>query len=207
MRKIRKSGKLVFGVGINDADYNVCSYLNDKVICPYYHRWSNILRRCYSKKFHESGPTYVGCTICEDWKSFSNFKVWMQQQDWEGKDLDKDLLVSGNKIYSPETCVFIDVYINRFLNLSKDVERNLPVGVTIASRVTYLSRGSERGNRVKLGLFDCPLEAHKAWQLHKIQGLTKLKETVSDVRVVSALDRIIKVIFNDLSNSRLTSKF
>lgn len=48
-------GKLVQGVGVNDADYPVTKeeVINGKRkyvwVCPYYARWRSLLGRCYSK--------------------------------------------------------------------------------------------------------------------------------------------------------------
>ena len=94
--------KLVFGVGINDADYVIDKRINaslpgerrsQKVLwaCPYYSRWKDVLSRCYAAYHLLKRPNYFDCTVCEEWLLFSNFKKWMEQQDWEGKQLDKDL--------------------------------------------------------------------------------------------------------------------
>lgn len=106
----------VCGVGINDSDYVVQKKETIKGIdgkrkqrlvwiCPYYRAWQSMLVRAYSKSYHKRRPTYIGCSVSEEWKTFSNFKSWMEGQVWEGKQLDKDLLVEGNKVYSEETCV------------------------------------------------------------------------------------------------------
>ena len=112
-----KPKKLVCGVGINDADYAVqkletVGYADGKRkqrlvwVCPYYQTWIDMLKRCYSDKLQERQPTYKGCSVSEEWLTFSAFKVWMEKQDFERKQLDKDLLFEGNKVYSAETCVF-----------------------------------------------------------------------------------------------------
>ena len=124
-----KKKKLVCGVGINNADYVVTvyetiGYENGKqkrrVVwrCPFYSRWNDMLARCYTTSYKQRFPTYEGCYVCKEWLIFSNFKAWMEKQDWEGKELDKDLLVSRNKVYSPETCVFVDKRVNLFLTES-----------------------------------------------------------------------------------------
>lgn len=64
----------VYGVGINDANYKVQPF--DKN-CPYYQTWYGILSRCYSKHKQKRQPTYIGCRVCYEWLTFSNFKVWM----------------------------------------------------------------------------------------------------------------------------------
>lgn len=97
----------VHGHGINNANYITNPKINGRtVVCPYYRKWSGILERCFSKAYKEKNETYKDVIICSEWLLFSNFKEWMKTQDWEGKEIDKDLLVSGNKTYSPELCVF-----------------------------------------------------------------------------------------------------
>lgn len=117
MRLMTKN-KLVYGHGVNDASYNVYKYKWDgktnKAIwkCPFYTKWSAVLQRCYSEKVQEKYPSYKGCSVCDDWLIFSNFRKWMKTQDWAGKELDKD--ISGSKIYSPETCLMVSPGINKF---------------------------------------------------------------------------------------------
>jgi len=85
--------KLVYGVGINDANYVVTAVLNGKQIrCTYYSTWKNMLERCYSEKYHISHPTYRSCFVCKEWQVFSIFRAWMIQQDWNDKQLDKYIL-------------------------------------------------------------------------------------------------------------------
>jgi hypothetical protein len=101
--------RLVYDVGVNDADYVVQH-------CLYYRKWKQMLRRCYSSQYHVKNPSYVGCVVCDEWKVFSNFKLWMMSQDWEGKELDKDLLFPDNKVYSPDTCVFVNKEVNELFS-------------------------------------------------------------------------------------------
>lgn len=121
--------KLIFGKGVNDVEGKTQLQKDKKVIwrCPFYDRWTNMLRRCYSKSYQKSFPTYVGCTVCEEWLRFSTFKTWMQFQDWEGKELDKDLLSGKSKIYSPETCGFIGKDLNNFI-IQRSTRNELPLG-------------------------------------------------------------------------------
>ena len=105
--------RLVFGKGSNDATYMTQTTFNGRSsICPYYSRWRDLLKRCYSDKFQNKNTSYIGCSIASEWIKFSNFKSWMEKQDWEGKELDKDLLVQGNKVYGPSTCIFVPREIN-----------------------------------------------------------------------------------------------
>lgn len=128
--------KLVCGVGINDAGYKVQIKTSERLEgkrtrtsiwkCPFYVKWQNMLERCYSKR--EAYHTYEGCVVCEEWLIFSNFKKWMEKQNWEGKYLDKDLLGDG-KIYSVDTCCFLDNQTNTFIINNKTSLQSLPRGV------------------------------------------------------------------------------
>lgn len=118
---------LVCGVGLNDANY-ITIYKNangKKIECPYYKRWLNMIHRCYSDAF----PSYKGCYVCKEWLAFSSFRRWMVDQDWNNKDLDKDLLMPGNKIYAPDRCMFVPHDINTLLNNCKSSRGDLPQGV------------------------------------------------------------------------------
>src|SRR5690606_1832927 len=121
-----KTRKLVCGVGVNDADYAIQKFetigyvdgkQKQKLVwgCPYYRTWANMIERCYSDKTQNKNPTYKGCSVSEEWLTFSVFKNWMEKQDWEGNQLDKDLLFEGNRLYSPETCVFVSPMVNKFI--------------------------------------------------------------------------------------------
>lgn len=111
-------GKLVAGVGINDADYPVVRFGKDVTgkrnrewVCPFYKTWTAMLNRCYREPILKA---YKDTTVCEEWHTFSNFKSWMETQDWEGKELDKDLLTDNNQ-YSPQNCIFISGWLNAYL--------------------------------------------------------------------------------------------
>jgi len=161
---VRKS--LVQGVGINDADYKVLTRsANGNVICNYYGRWVGMLRRCYSSEYQSRQPTYKGCTVCSEWLTFSNFKEWMEKQDWKGKELDKDLLTQGNKIYSPLYCIFVDKKINTLTTTRKSLRGKYKVGVTSSKSGNKFVSICNDGNRkqVHLGVFITEQEAHNAY--------------------------------------------
>lgn len=193
---IRKRNKLVFGVGINDVDYNVYKYeiINAKYeriwSCPFYVKWYSMLRRCYSATCHKKQPTYKGCSTVIEWHHFSKFKAWMETQDWQGKQLDKDILFSGNKLYGPSTCVFIDSKVNSFLTERGGDRGDFPIGVYYNNRdKKYRAQGCsvENGKRKDLGLFISPEEAHKAWLTYKLEQAKILAAEQTDARVAKAL--------------------
>tara|TARA_R110002096_G_scaffold372765_1_gene566303 strand:+ start:49 stop:681 length:633 start_codon:yes stop_codon:yes gene_type:complete len=131
---------LVLGIGVNDSYYAVDMVVDgERFICPYYRKWVDMLRRCYASKRSPRHTTYVDCFVCEDWLIFSNFRIWMEGQDWENKQLDKDIKFSGNKEYSPLKCLFVDQSLNKlFLKNENRKTNNLPTGVTLDKRTnTY----------------------------------------------------------------------
>ena len=149
MGKVSKD-RLVHGVGINDVgrDVHKFDYSSGKTVriwtCPYYQKWRGMLERCHSKKLHNKKPTYIGCSVDPDWLYLSNFIKWVDSQpnrDWQNCHLDKDLLVIGNKHYSPSTCCFISSELNVFLTTSKAARGNYPLGVCIREdRITFRAR-------------------------------------------------------------------
>lgn len=98
-----KKNKLIHGVGINDLPGMSQSIA--------YRKWRSILQRCYSDKAH---PNYIFVEVCKEWLTFSNFKSWMEQQDWQGKEIDKDLFGNGY-LYSPENCCFLPRRVNTLI--------------------------------------------------------------------------------------------
>ena len=193
--------KLVYGVGINDADYvtqewETIGYVNGKRRmkrvweCPYYRVWSDMLKRCYSTKVQDRQPTYKGCSVSEEWLTFSNFRKWMEEQDWEGKQLDKDLLFEGNKIYSEETCVFVTQMVNSFT-----IERGAARGEWLIGVYWHRQAGKFRSKccnpftkkQEHLGYFSSELEAHKAWRKRKLELAHDLAAIQTDERVAKAL--------------------
>lgn len=94
-----------YGVGFFGS--GIYSHKDNKDV---YNCWSDMLRRCYCPKRQEVRPTYKGCTVCEEWHNFQNFAEWYYQNlpDKENKyQIDKDIKFSGNKLYSPDTCLLV----------------------------------------------------------------------------------------------------
>lgn len=176
----------VLGFGINDAEYAVSSSgLNGKrLTCPYYKIWHGMLTRCYSEPYLKNKPTYIGCSVHETWLYFMNFRSWMEKQDWEGKQLDKDLLVRGNRVYGPSTCIFVPQDVNTFIVESSKSRGKYLMGV-------HLKRGNGRFiaacSRKYIGIYDTEEEAHSAYLIQKEIDSRILAGKQSDKRVAEAL--------------------
>ena len=69
--------KLVHGVGINDGI--IPTYKNGKRLKEY-EIWKSLLARCYSKYKHQIQPTYKDCIVSENFKNYSYFYEWCQNQ-------------------------------------------------------------------------------------------------------------------------------
>lgn len=91
------------GVGKYQGNHN-------KQETPAYSAWYAMLGRCYSESFQARNPSYIGCSVDPMWHNFQNFAEWYESNyptDGKRYQLDKDILVKGNKIYSPSTCKFV----------------------------------------------------------------------------------------------------
>ena len=209
--------KLVYGVGINDADYTVKIHEvvdgKRKIVwtCPYYRKWNEMLRRCYSEKELEKHPTYRGCSVCNEWLLFSNFKSWMEQRECEGRHLDKDFLIENNKIYSPSTCVFVPQKVNNFITTSGKTRGEYPLGVSLVKDSKKNPYGSRcmngSGDQIYLGIFSTPEQAHQAWLKKKLEVCNEyLLEFKEEPLIIKGLTRIKdKLEYHISNNIELTS--
>jgi hypothetical protein len=179
--------KLVYGVGINDAEYMTTPRIKGKQVrCPYYQAWKNMLMRCYCEKYQARYPKYKQCSVSSDWLRFSVFRAWMKKQDWQGKHLDKDILSGNQKIYSHESCVFVDSSINTFF-VSRDTDRHSRGIVFDKSRNCYKVQLSENGKPKHIGRFKCAKQAQEEWKKAKGILAKKMAKEQSDPRIRQAL--------------------
>lgn len=139
-------------------------------------------------------------------KDFQEFAEWCQTQSgYYGNDgsknwcLDKDILVRGNKIYGPDTCVFVPEFVNVLFANKKATD--LPFGVT-RHLSKYRSRCNTFDGRVHLGCFFTKHDAHRAWQIAKVEHILKVAEVYlklpeSDLNVYNALIARAECIRNE----------
>jgi hypothetical protein len=170
---MRNSNKLVWGIGIKGNLYQTTE--NGKKL-PVYVLWSNMLKRC-TQKYRSKHPTYIGVTCSENFKSYSFFYEWCQEQtgfnsiDGHGKSLclDKDILVRGNKLYSEDVCVFVPQRINKLLIKRDACRGDWPVGVFWDKKRGVFKAQSRDGNSKKkhLGYFKTLEESFKAYKTFK----------------------------------------
>ena len=165
----------VYGVGITGNKYPTSE--NRKHLKEY-QLWNGLLERCYCPKSQEKFPTYKGCSVSENFKSYEYFYEWCQEQKGFGNDgweLDKDLLVKGNKVYSEDTCVFLPKEVNTALTHRKNVDNKLPVGVkTVTNSKSYQASIKIDGKKYYLGVYSTPERAFQAYKERKETSLMKL---------------------------------
>lgn len=113
--------------------------------------WENIRNRCEYLPFKDEVRfgKYAEADSCVEWKDFQNFAEWFEQVKLsgyykEGWQLDKDLLVKNNKIYSPEFCVFLPEEVNKALNTKSRNRGELPLGLS------YATRGGVKRNHINV---------------------------------------------------------
>lgn len=181
--------KLIRGVGTNDADYVTSAVIGGKSIqCHFYVRWRRMIDRCYSKKYQEASPTYIGCSVCKEWLLFSNFKKWMIKQDWKGKQLDKDIIKYDNKVYSPDTCVFVSLDLNSLIKNRDQLRGEYPKGVTILkSTGKFIAQIYCGGKNIDLGRFVSVTEAAGAYKNAKSNIILAAADKQADRRIKAGL--------------------
>lgn len=131
--------------------------------------WRSMLIRCYSKEYVEAHPSYEDCSVCEEWHNFQNFAEWYEKQPNAGKksfDLDKDLKILGNKVYSPDTCSFLPQEINKLLCDRGRFRGDLPRGVC-KHGIKFKASINIEGKRVHIGVFKSQEDAYLAYTQEK----------------------------------------
>lgn len=184
--------RLVCGVGVNDAPYitGVKGAAGKVVMCPYYTVWAAMLVRCFSAKLHAKRPTYANCTLEKSWEYFTTFKHWMEQQDWQGKVLDKDILVQGNKHYGPDTCIFITKELNNLLTVRGNSRGKYPIGVSETSMRGYsyfVASCSFYGKQKRLGYFKTIESAAQTYKEAKLGYIKELAQKEQNPKIKQAL--------------------
>jgi hypothetical protein len=142
-----------------------------------YHAWKGILERCYDDVTKEKNPTYRDAICCEEWLYYPNFYEWMHKQEnfevWKHLSrsaIDKDILIKGNKVYSPNTCCLVSERVNKLFPNAHNIRGNLPIGVTckksqsIKPYTAYMYRNNKH---YFLGNYKTSEEAFQVYKQHK----------------------------------------
>jgi len=182
---------LVYGVGVNDWDGLTC--IGGKNIKEY-KLWQNMIKRCFSEECKQSRPTYEGVTCSKEWLSMTKFiedVSKMKGYGFDGWQLDKDILVKGNKLYSKDTCCFVPQEVNSLLIKRDNSRGEYPVGVCFRKATgKFKAYLNVNGKAKHLGLFNTPEEAFQAYKRAKeaqIKAVAEKWQHMLDNRVFQAL--------------------
>jgi len=151
-----------------------------------YRTWLNMFVRCYDEKELKRNPTYKECYVCEEWHNFQVFAKWFYQQpnhDKQGFDLDKDLIVLGNKIYGPDYCSFVPHQINTLLTGHGLARGSWPQGVCYSKRYkSYRAKVNKgEGKSFHIGSYSNPEDAFKPYAEEKEKFVKQRAEEYKNV--------------------------
>lgn len=186
-----RSTATVYGVGVVGEEPTKIRGVHEKE----YRMWKNMLERCYSEDFLMKNRTYANCKASDNFKHYPYFKEWCNNQIGfgnEGWELDKDILVKGNKVYGEDTCCFVPREVNTLFIVNKKIRGALPVGVYFNKAnqkfVSNVSKGSS--TREYLGSYLTPEEAFYVYKQAKeayIKEVANKWKDKIDPRVYEAL--------------------
>jgi hypothetical protein len=191
-----------------DAGYSTYKKFPDgsRWHCPYHQRWRSMLERCYSEIYQRKFPTYVGCTVDETWHSFAAFRSWMLPQDWQDKELDKDILIPQNTVYGPSTCRFVSKEVNYLLRDARKRSVSYPLGVDFhKGSGKFRARCQVGGGNKFLGHFNDTSVAHRAWQQAKINQI-ELVASRQNSEIANALLLRVHKLKYDITNNIETTR-
>jgi len=170
--------KSLYNVGfIGEGKYKIRD--NNK-ISRRYKIWWHMLRRCYDIESYEKKNSYAPCIVCDEWHNFQNFARWYDENYYpipnEIMCIDKDILFKGNKIYSPETCVFVPKCINSLFT-KRDVDRGeYAIGASKNKNDKYVSQCNLDGIITYLGAYDTPEEAFFVYKDFKEKTIKEMAD-------------------------------
>lgn len=154
----------VYGVGIIGNKYptNIGGESTKE-----YESWRGMLRRCYDEKFKKTELTYKEAICCDEWLLFENFYEWLHSQfnfdkwyDNDGWAIDKDILVKGNKKYSPEVCCLVPQNVNSLFVKRDNYRGDLPLGISLntGGNITrpYEASVFTSNKRKYIGIYETP---------------------------------------------------
>lgn len=181
--------KRTYSVGyIGEGKYKVSENSKHTKV---YNTWNAMLQRSYSEKYHKKYPTYKDCTVCEEWHNFQNFAEWYEDNyyevDGEKMNLDKDILVKHNKIYSPDTCIFVPHIIN-MLFVKKDNDRGKSViGTSPLENGIYqvhcslINPKTGKSKQEYLGRHDTQEKAFEIYKYYKERNIKQVADYYKDL--------------------------
>lgn len=163
----------ICGVGVVGEKY-ATSYEGKQT--KEYGVWYEIIKRCFDDNYKEKHPEYISATCCQDWLYYPNFYEWLHSQEnfdkWQDGNsnwcIDKDILIKGNKHYSPETCCLVPLHVNVLFTKRDKKRGKYLIGVS-KSRTRFQARCNNPFTKKleHVGVYDTEIEAFFAYKNKK----------------------------------------
>lgn len=183
----------IFNIGyIGNTDITMPSRTNTEFAYRYY---KHMFERCYSTVYSKKYKSYKNCTVDPYFYNFQNFYKWFIDNyytiDNEIIALDKDILIKNNKVYGPNTCIFVPQYINNLFTKRKSERGSLPIGVSKNGNRFYSSM--HRCNKtINIGSYATPEEAFYAYKREKEKEIKRIADLYKEkipIKLYNALYR------------------
>ena len=184
----------VHGIGY----FGIGNYVGSRIVdgvqirTQEYEAWCGMLKRCYCPRTHVRQPSYIGCSVSDEWLNFQTFAEWYVNQPGytEGWDLDKDLLCIGNKVYSEENCTLLPRELNSLLVMFKHINlEKYPRGIYLRENKTY---------RVELGSLS---STRKTKSVKTLQEAIMLRNENTEQRISEVINKYIGILKCDVMDA------
>lgn len=152
-----------------------------------YNTWNHMLQRCYDPYYINKQLTYKDCFVCKEWHNFQNFAKWYEENYYECNNeemhLDKDILIKGNKIYSPETCIFVPKEVNNLFTKRQNYRGDCVIGVYYNKKENYYIAhcNFNIGKSKHLGSFKTEKEAFLSYKQAKENYIKQVADKYKDI--------------------------
>lgn len=191
----------IYGVGYIGKGKYKSSIKKKRTRC--YSIWANMLQRCYDPYYINKRLTYKDVFVCEEWLCFQNFAEWYYKNVYncnnERMCLDKDILVKGNKLYSPETCILVPERINMLFVKCDNIRGQYPIGVHYNKKDNRLQvrcriYKNNKSERIYLGQFPLnrPFQAFTCYKNFKENYIKQVADEYKDLIPAKLYDALYK---------------
>ncbi len=162
--------------------------------------WHAMRQRCGVGGSKKANTAYQDCVISDNFLQFQFFAEWCQNQvgyGLENYELDKDILLHGNKVYCENRCVFVPQALNSFFCTTSGPISDLPKGVT-RCKDKYMARFAPASTSGYLGVYATAEEASQVYQDTKrtcisawVKRLQNKEFTVDERVIYSLIERTV----------------
>mgnify|MGYP000462482404 CR=1 FL=1 len=129
--------------------------------------WARMIDRCYRKNRTHKNKSYHDCTVCDEWHNFQVFAKWYNDNypiSGGRYQIDKDIKVSGNRVYGPEFCTFVSGQENIEAACARSGSFISPSGeVVYAYNIAKFALENGLSNICLYNVLNGKSKSHKGW--------------------------------------------